>query len=283
MIRFLSRARNSPSFVILCVLAAGLIAVAVFADIIAPHDPIATDYPNARQPGSAEYPLGTDELGRCILSRLIHGGRTSLLIVFGVIAVSAAVGVTLGTLAGFMSGRTDTVISAVLNATLALPTLVFVIAYVGAMGPGLRNTMTAMILIGWCEYARASRSMVASLRAEPFIDQAKLSGAGPLSLFGHYLLPNVAPQLLVLVTQSVGGRLLTLAGLSLLGLASQPPTPEWGFMLSEGRKYIQTSPHMIVYPGMVIVIHVLVFSLLGDRLRDLVQPSTAEGLMKGKR
>ncbi|MFT4189198.1 MAG: ABC transporter permease [Aeromicrobium sp.] len=281
MTRTLRRLSGSSGFVALGVLAILLVAVALLAPALAPHDPLETHYDHILAGSSRRFPLGTDQLGRCVLSRLIHGGRTSLLIVFVVLAISSALGIGVGVLAGWIGGPVDLAVSALVDMTMALPSLVFVIAFVGMTGPGLSHTMIAMIAVGWCEYARVSRAMVLSIRDEDYIAQATLSGVGPAGLLTRYLLPNVLPNILVVVTQGFGECLLNLVGLSLLGLASQPPTPEWGFMLAEGRRFIQTAPHMMASPGLVIVLHVVVFSLLGDRLRDLLQPQATTDLRSG--
>ena len=271
------RMRRSPALLALLALTAALIALAVLAPVIAPNDPITPDYDNLLSGPSARYPLGTDQVGRCILSRLIWGGRSSLLLAVGAIAASAVLGIALGVIAGLCGGWADTVLTWLMNLTLSLPETVFVIAFVGLLGPGLGHTALAMILVGWCEYAATARTLTQSLRDRPFMDEARLSGIGAPGLLMKYVLPNVSPYLIVLITQDMGAKLLSLAGLSLLGLASQPPTPEWGFMLSEGRRYMQTAPWMILYPGLTIVLHVVVFSLLGDRLRDILQPEAGQG------
>lgn len=272
MPRWVREAFKTPSFVVFLILTVALLFVAVGAPFIAPNDPIATDYGNILAPPSAKYPLGTDEVGRCILSRLIWGGRTSLPVVLIVTALSAVIGITLGTLAGYCGGIVDTIISRITDLVMSLPQMVFVIAFVGMMGSGLGNAMIAMTMVGWCEYARISRSLTMSLRSRAYVDEARLAGISPIGVIFHYILPNIAPQFAVILTQGIGDKLLSLAGLSLLGMTSQPPTPEWGFMLSEGRKFIQSDPRMITLPGLVIVGHVVVFSLLGDRLQDVLAP-----------
>lgn len=272
MNNWVKKAFHTPSFIILFCIASVLILIPVFAPILAPNDPVATDYGSLLQRGSRQYPLGTDQIGRCILSRLIYGGRTSLLVVFAVIFLSVVLGLGLGILAGYLGGMADQVISFLVNIMMSVPATVFVIAYVGMMGSGLLHTVEAMVLTGWCAYARISRTLVLSIKNNTYIDEARLGGAGPLSLLFQYILPNMLPYFVVIITQDIGEKLLSLAGLSLLGLASQPPVPEWGFMLSEGRRYMQTAPWMILYPGIWIVFHVVVFSLLGDCLRDILQP-----------
>ena len=269
---YVKKALRSPSFMILLTLAVILILIPVFAPQIAPHDPLVTDYSSSMVEHSAEYPLGTDQIGRCILSRLIWGGRTSMLIVFWVVAIVAVVGILLGVLAGFMGGWVDMLITRVNDIVVAIPSTVFVIALVSVLGPSLHNTVLAMSLVGWTEYCRVSRALVLSVRENNYVDMARMGGLNEAQVIRRVILPNVVPYLLVNITQDIGANLLTLSGLSLLGLSSQPPTPEWGFMLSEGRKFITSAPHLILWPGMCIVLHVVIFNLLGDSLRDILDP-----------
>ena len=270
--RYLKKALQRPYALVLGVLAVILILIPVFAPWVAPNDPIENDYTNILISGSLKYPMGTDQIGRCILSRLIYGGRTSLLIVFVVITCSLFIGVGIGVTAGLCGGIVDMLLSRLIDLAMAVPATVFTIALVSVLGSGLFNTALALIVIGWGEYARISRSLVLSLKNSFYMEEAKLGGARGLTLARYYILPNIVPYLLVVVTQDVGAKLLTMAGLSLLGLASQPPTPEWGFMLSEGRRYIQTAPWLIFYPGLIIMVHVTIFGLLGDCLRDIFDP-----------
>ena len=269
---YVRKALRSPSFMILLALAVILILIPVFAPVLAPHDPLATDYGSSMVEHSAEYPLGTDQIGRCILSRLIWGGRTSMLIVFWVVAIVATAGILLGVLAGFMGGWVDMLITRVNDIVVAIPSTVFVIALVSVLGPSLHNTVLAMSLVGWTEYCRVSRALVLSVRENNYVDMARMGGLSEAQVIRRVILPNVVPYLLVNITQDIGANLLTLSGLSLLGLSSQPPTPEWGFMLSEGRKFITSAPHLIIWPGMCIVLHVVIFNLLGDSLRDILDP-----------
>lgn len=269
---YVKKALHSPAFLIWLFLAVLLILTAVLAPWIAPHDPLATDYVNSMNPGSAEYPFGTDQIGRCILSRLIWGGRTSLLIVFWVIAIVAVLGILLGVLSGFLGGWVDMVITRITDIVMAIPSTVFVIALVSVLGPGLHNTVLAMSLVGWTEYCRVARALVLSVKENQFVQEARMGGLKEHQVITRTILPNIVPYLLVNITQDIGAQLLTLSGLSLLGLSSQPPVPEWGFMLSEGRKFIQSAPWLIIYPGLTIVLHVVVFNLLGDSLRDILDP-----------
>lgn len=276
------RALESRSFMFLSACALVLILVPVLAPFLAPNDPVANDYANMMVAGSRQYPLGTDQIGRCILSRLIYGGRTSLLIVFWVIAVISVIGVLIGMVSGYLGGWVDMVLTRLTDMVMALPSTVFVIALVSVLGSSLKHTVMAMSLVGWTEYARVSRALVLSMKENTYIEEARLGGLPEYQIVFRYILPNVVPYLLVNITQDVGANLLTLSGLSLLGLASQPPVPEWGFMLSEGRRFIQSAPWLIIYPGMVILIHVMVFNLLGDSLRDILDPRY-EGKKKKRR
>ena len=269
---YVRKALKTPAFMIWFILAVLLILVPVAAPVIAPHDPLATNYGDSLNPGNAEYPLGTDQIGRCILSRLIYGGRTSLLIVFWVIFIVAVIGIVLGVISGFAGGWVDMVITRFTDIVMAIPSTVFVIALVSVLGPGLHNTILAMSLVGWTEYARLSRALVLSVKENQFVQEARMGGLKSHQVVFRTVLPNIVPYLLVNITQDIGAQLLTLSGLSLLGLSSQPPTPEWGFMLSEGRKFIQSAPWLIIYPGLTIVLHVVVFNLLGDSLRDILDP-----------
>ena len=269
---YVKKALHYPQFMLFFILAVILILIPILAPWLAPNDPIENDYENLMITHSAKYPLGTDQIGRCFLSRLIYGGRTSLLIVFIVIAVSAFVGILLGVLAGYLGGKTDTLITRFTDIVMAVPQTVFVIALVSVLGASLGNTILAMSLVSWTEYCRVTRALVMSLKQNPYVEEGRMGGMSELKVILKLLLPNVFPYLLVNITQDIGAKLLTLSGLSLLGLASQPPTPEWGYMLSEGRQFMQAAPRLIVLPGMTIVLNVVVFNLLGDSLRDILDP-----------
>ena len=248
------------------------VLITVFAGAIAPHDPLVQDYDAMLQAPSSKYPFGTDQVGRCLLSRILYGGKSSLLIAIVVTLLMAAIGLIIGLISGYAGGIVDTILMRVTDMLLAFPHIVFVIAIVSVLGTGTVNLIIAMTLISWTAYARVTRSMVITIRNEDYVEQARLSGASRPAIMFRYIMPNVIPYLIVLITQDIGSNLLTLASLSLLGLGSQPPTPEWGFMLSEGKKYMQTAPWMIMFPGMSILICVIIFNLMGDSLRDILDP-----------
>lgn len=249
-----------------------LIIIPVFAPVFAPNDPIANDYSNTMILFSEKYPLGTDQIGRCILSRLIWGGRSTLMITFSVIVIISAVGGLLGMIAGYFGGRVDAVFTKFTDMMLAIPQMVFVIAIISILGSGTANTIFAMSVVGWTEYYRLMRALLLSQKKLQYVESARLSGFSEIKILNKIIFPNVLPYALVNITQDIGATILTLSGLSLLGLSSKPPFPEWGFMLSEGRKYIQSAPWQIVYPGLAIMIYVIVFNLLGDCLRDILDP-----------
>lgn len=280
---YMKKALENREFIILLILAILLVLIPVFAPKLAPHDPIVNDYGNAMISGNREYPFGTDQIGRCVLSRLIWGGRTSLLIVFVVVFIVAVIGIILGIIAGFFGGWADMLITRFTDIVIALPATVFVIALISVLGPSLKHTVMAMSLVGWTEYCRVARALVLAEKESPYVQEARLGGLNRLQIIRRNILPNVFPYLLVNITQDIGNQLLILSGLSLLGLSSQPPTPEWGFMLSEGKKYIQAAPWLIFYPGLIIVIHVIVFNLLGDSLRDILDPRYQRKKGKGRR
>jgi peptide/nickel transport system permease protein len=216
--------------------------------------------------------FGTDQLGRDLFSRILYGGKSSLLIAFTVTAIVSVTGILIGTVAGFAGGFFDTILMRVSDMLMAFPGMIFTIALVSFIGVGLPNMILAMSLTGWTFYARISRSLVMSVKNNVYVEQARLGGASNIRILLHYIIPNVLPSLLVNISQDVGSKLLTISGLSLLGLGSPPPTPEWGFMLSEGKNYMYSAPWMLVFPGLVILITVIIFNLLGDSIQDLMNP-----------
>ena len=269
---YIKIALHDKKFMIIFSVMILFVLVTVFAGVFAPHDPIAQNYDANLQAPNKEYPFGTDQVGRCILSRILYGGKSSLLIAIIVTLLMAVIGLTIGLISGYAGGLTDTILMRFTDMLLAFPHIVFVIAVVSVLGTGTVNLIIAMTLISWTMYARVTRSMVMTIRKEDYVEQARLSGASKPSIMFRYIMPNVIPYLIVLITQDIGSNLLTLASLSLLGLGSQPPSPEWGFMLSEGKRFMQTSPWMIIFPGMVILICVIIFNLMGDSLRDILDP-----------
>ncbi len=246
--------------------------LAVFAPWIAPKDPTAIDVLARLAHPSRHHLLGTDALGRDLFSRIVYGARWSLGGALVVTAAVTVVGVTVGAVSGYLGGRVDTVLMRVVDALLAFPTLLLALAIVGVVGPGLRGVLTGLIAVGWADYARVVRGLVLSLREREYVGAARAAGGGDVHILGRHVLPNVVSPLIVLASLEMGQLILALAGLSFLGLGAQPPTPEWGTMLNDGRVFLLTAPQLMIYPGIAISLAVLGLNLLGDGLRDALDP-----------
>ena len=249
----------------------GLAVLALGARRIAPHDPIRQDLPHALATPSAEFPLGTDEFGRCILSRILFGARLSLLV--GVIAtgIGATAGILLGLCAGYFP-RADAPVMRCMDVLLAFPSILLAIAVVAALGPSLVNVMIAVGVRSVPSFARVSRSMVLSLKELEFVQGASALGASHARVLFRHILPNSVSPLLVFSSMQVATAILLAAILSFLGLGVQPPTPEWGKMVSDGRAYLMEAPHVSLFPGLAIFVAVMGFNCLGDGLRDALDP-----------
>jgi peptide/nickel transport system permease protein len=252
-----------------------LTLAAVFAPLLAPHDPTAIDPLRSLEGSSREHLLGTDELGRDVFSRLLMGARWSL----GIAALATVcvmfVGTTIGLVAGYLGGWVDAVVMRIVDALLALPSLVLYLAIIGTLGPGIRNVFIALVVISWASYARVMRGLVLSVRERAFVRASRSLGAGNSRLMLRHILPNVISPIVVLATLQLGGTILALAALGFFGLGAQPPTPEWGTMINQGRLFLQTNPGLMVYPGIAISLAVLGFNLMGDGLRDVLDPQLA--------
>ena len=253
-----------------------LVIVAAIAPVFVPHHPYEQDLEKAFLPPSLEYPFGTDDFGRCIFSRIIFGTRISLAIGVVVTAISAVTGIILGMLAGFYSGIVDEVIMRIVDIFLAFPGLILALVIAGLLGPGMFNVLFALSLVGWMGYARVVRGVVMAEKEKNFVETARALGAGSLYIMYRHLLPNVLAPVIVMATLGIGQAILAAAGLSFLGLGAQPPVPVWGSMLNDGKIYLQTAPHLTIFPGLAIMITVLSFNFLGDGLRDLFDPRLRE-------
>ncbi len=258
------------------------LAVVLLTILIGVGAPIVDDYnPRtdsnleiARQSPSIEHPFGTDRLGRDMLRRIVHGIRISLTVGVIVVLASGTAGVLLGLSAGYFGGQLDTVIMRLMDVLLAFPAILLAIAIVAVRGPGLTNTMVAVAVVGIPGYARVTRSMVLSLRERDYVQAAHMVGAKDGRILFRHILPNSLSPLIVQATLGVGGAILFAAALGFLGLGAQPPAPEWGAMISDGIPFLRDSPHMVFFPGIAIMITVLGFNLLGDGLRDALDPQT---------
>lgn len=250
----------------------GLILVTIFAPLLAPYDPLAADLTNRIQPPGAEHWFGTDQLGRDILSRLIYGAQYTLLIV-GLVAITAApVGLLVGTAAGYFGGWIDATLMRITDIFLAFPKLILALAFVSALGPGLENAILAIAVTAWPPYARIARAETITVRKSDFIEAARLQGASNMGLITGHIMPMCISSLVVRVTLDMAGMILIAAGLGFLGLGAQPPTPEWGAMVSDGRQFLLEQWWVATVPGIAIFIVSLGFNLLGDGLRDVLDP-----------
>ncbi len=251
--------------------------ISLLAPMLAPRDPIATDLGQRLVPiGTSGYPLGADDLGRDILSRLIWGGRISLLIGFSAVIVAMVLGILIGLVAGYFGGWLDALIMRFIDILLAFPAILLAITIVASLGPGLRNSMLAISIVGIPYYARIVRSSVLSLREQEFVHAARLTGATHRRILAQHVLPNTLAPLIVAATLDVGFMITAAAGLSFLGLGAQPPTAEWGVMLSQGRQFIRNAPHLSILPGTAIFLVILALNFLGDGLRDALDPRLRE-------
>ncbi|MDQ4045132.1 MAG: ABC transporter permease subunit [Chloroflexota bacterium] len=247
---------------------------AIAAPFIAPFDPVTVDPANRLAGPSGDHLLGTDPLGRDVLSRLLFGARWSL----GASATAAVLIVTLGlavgVVAGYVGGWIDQLLMRIVDLLLGFPSLILALAIAGALGPGIENVLLGLVVVWWVDYARIVRGLVLTLREREFVEAARALGCSPFHVMRRHLLPHVFPPILILATIEMGSLILALAGLNFLGLGVQPPTPEWGAMINEGRRYLGTAPHLMLYPGLAITTVVIGFNLLGDGLRDVLDPRT---------
>ncbi len=251
-----------------------IILVAIFAPLLAPHDPYTVALADRLQaPFSPGHILGTDQLGRDILSRLMYGGRISVAIGALAVAIALILGTTIGLLAGYYKGWVDTISIFGINILNAFPYILLAIAIIAALGPGLTNAMIAIAIVGIPYYARIVRGIVFSLRERDFIQAEKALGASNFRIITRHILPNCLSPIIVAATLDVGWMIVMAAGLSFLGLGAQPPTAEWGVMLSEGQEFIRNAPYISLLPGAMIFIVVLCLNFLGDGMRDALDPN----------
>lgn len=248
--------------IVLLVLGAG-----AFAPLLAPNDPLAVEMGARLADPSWRYPLGTDHLGRCVLSRLLYGTRLSLFHALLVLAAVFAVSIPVGLLAGYAGGHTDRFIMRIIDVLLAFPSLILSLAVAAMLGPGALHLLLAFAAVWWAGYARIIRGLVLQLKQRDYITAARAAGSSQGRIVFDHILRNAARPIGVLASMELGTILLSLAGLSFLGLGAQPPTPEWGVMLGDSRPYMQTVPELMLYPGLAIALSVLGFNLLAEGLR----------------
>ena len=252
-----------------------LIVLAIFAPVVAPYSP--TEKVGRRAtPPSTEFWLGLDEIGRDVLSRLIYGTRVALIVGIGAMAIALVIGVTVGAVAGYFGGKVDLALSRVVDALMAFPLLALLITLAALFEPHLRNVVIVIGVTVWASYARVVRADVLSLREREYIIAARAIGARSPRIIARHMLPNVLGPVIVLASLDVGSIIILESALSFLGLGVQPPTPSWGGMLSAGRSLMRNAPHIAIAPGIAITVTVLAFNLLGDGLRDALDPRQRE-------
>ncbi|WP_097005946.1 MULTISPECIES: nickel transporter permease [Lacrimispora] len=262
--------KKHKQFTAFFILSLFIAAVAVCAPFIATHDPYEAVISNVEQPPDANHWFGTDKLGRDLFSRVIYGTRTSLASSMLLVFVTFFVGSSLGILAGYFGGLADSVIMRISDMMISFPGLVLAIAIAGILGSSLMNAVIAIVAVSWTKYARLARSMVLRIKNKDYMSAAVLTGSRTGYILRKYILKMTMPILIVTAATDMGSMMLELAALSFLGFGAQPPTPEWGQMLNEGRAYLQNSPWMMFFPGLAIFIVVAIFNLMGDSLRDIL-------------
>ena len=269
-------ARNRLALLGLAIVLA-LVAVALFADQLAPFSPTVGDLRTTRLlPPSGSHWLGTDDQGRDILSRLIHGSRITLFVVLLVALLAAPVGLLVGTVAGYAGGWLDAVLMRITDIFLAFPRLILALAFVAALGPGIENAVIAIAITSWPPYARIARAETLTIRQADYIAAVQLMGASPARIVLRHIMPLCLSSVIVRVTLDMAGIILTAAGLGFLGLGAQPPTPEWGAMIAAGRAYVLDQWWVAAAPGAAIFVVSLAFNLLGDGLRDALDPKAVK-------
>jgi len=264
--------RRSPLSMVGLIIISAFVLIAVFAPFLTKYDPIEQDLSNRLQAPCRENPLGRDQLGRDILSRVIYGSRISLRIGITVIVIAATTGTVLGVVAGYLGGIIDEIVMRITDMFLAFPSLILAMAISAALGRSLENTVIAIGIVAWPTYARLARSQTLSVKEEQFVEAVRSLGASRKRIIFSHILPQCLPSIIIQATLSMGGIMLTAAGLGFIGFGAEPPIPEWGVMISDGRNFIMREWWVSTYPGLAMLFAVLGFNLLGDGLRDVLDP-----------
>lgn len=253
--------------------------IAIFAPYLS-HNPMEVNMENRLLGPSEKHPMGTDQLGRDLLSRIVYGTQISIAAATMATLMIMIFGVTIGVIAGYFGGTIDQVMMRIVDVLLAFPNLILTIAIVGMLGPSLMNLIIAMTTTGWVGYSRIVRGSVLSVKEKEFVEAARAMGCSDSYIIFRHIIPNVISPVIVIATIGMGHTILSITGLSFLGLGAQPPTPEWGAMLSESKSFMTTAPHLMIFPGLMIMIVVLAFNFLGDGLRDILDPRLNHVMIK---
>ena len=247
-----------------------LTVLAVAAPVLSPYDPLALDLEARLSAPSRSHPMGTDAVGRDMLSRIIHGTRITLVIAAAVVFMETGIGLIVGTAAGTFGKFMDEVLMRIVDILLAFPGIILSLVIVGVMGASMVNLIIAMTSVGWVKYARIFRGAILAVKEELFIESSRAIGCSRLRIACCHMLPNIISPIIVLATTNIGSIIIATAGLSFIGLGVQAPTPEWGVMLNEAKPFMETHPHLMIFPGLMIMAAVMAFNFLGDGLRDLL-------------
>ncbi len=262
-----------PVFTIFAVLALMIILAAIFAPVICgDSDPLKGNLADSIQPPSDEHIFGTDKMGRDIFTRVMYGAQTSLVSTFALVGIVFVIGTLLGVISGFFGGIVDAVIMRLADMMMSFPGLVLAIAVAGILGASMENAMIAIATVTWPKYARLARSLVMKIRHADFVEAARVTGSRTPYILARYMLPNVLPTMVITAATDIGGMMMELAALSFLGFGAVPPSPERGRMLSEGKDFMQSAPWLMIFPGLAIFVTIVVFNMLGDSLRDILDP-----------
>ena len=264
--------KTNRAFAVTSVLVLCLLLIAIAAPVIAPYDPTHAAMKDAFLEPGAQHLFGTDKLGRDCFSRVLYGARASLTGVLVLVASVFVVVTTMGVVSGYFGGKVDMVIMRISDMMISFPGMILAIAIAGIMGGSLVNAVFALTIVSWTKYARLSRSMVLKVKRRDFVEAAIVNGGTPSHILWVHILPNILPMMVITAAADIGALMMELAGLSFLGFGSQPPAPEWGLMLNEGRQQLQTAPWLMFFPGLAIFVSVVVFNLWGDNLRDVLDP-----------
>ena len=256
-------------------LAAALLLITIFAKYICPYDPYAQDLTQAMQPPSAAHLMGTDTYGRDMLSRVLIGAQTSISSTLALVAIITVFGTVVGIFCGYYGGIVDSVMMRISDVCLAFPGLVFAMTVAAILDGGVRNAVIALALISWPKYSRIARGQTLSIKNLPYMQASQMAGDSVLQMIFRHVLPNIAGPILVTSMLDIGTMMMEIAGLSFLGLGAQPPVAEWGSMMSSGRSMLQTYPWIVLSPGLAIFVSVVIFNLLGDTIRDYMDPKNS--------
>lgn len=267
--------RIRMKLILFAALAATLLLITIFAKYICPYDPYAQDLSQAMQPPSATHPMGTDTYGRDMLSRVLIGAQTSISSTFALVAIITVFGTIVGIFCGYYGGVVDSVMMRISDICMAFPGLVFAMAVAAILNGGVQNAVIALALISWPKYSRIARSQTLSMKSLPYMQAAQLAGDSALQMILRHVLPNIVGPILVTSMLDIGTMMMEIAGLSFLGLGAQPPVAEWGSMMSSGRSMLQTYPWIVLSPGLAIFVSVVIFNLLGDTIRDYMDPKNS--------